>query len=39
MEILFIASALLVTVIISAMQFGTDARDRHGSDEHAASGS
>jgi hypothetical protein len=38
-DILFIAVALLVTVIISAMQFGTDGRDRYGSDGNAASGS
>jgi hypothetical protein len=31
-DILFIAVALLVTVVISAVQFGVDSRDSYGDD-------
>ena len=31
-DILFIAVALLVTVLIAAVQFGTDSRDGYGDD-------
>jgi len=38
MAILFIAVALLVTVIIAAVQFGTDSRDGYSDDQRVASG-